>query len=489
MLKDLHANGVLDNDKHVSLQKYVLETTGAVYDADPACGRPNQDLVLSHASFKPTAASPKAFVREKLDKILIKLQSLRDDNVHEYRKYDEFEPARALPSQLKAFAELRRRLEHDIPILICIVAPAGYGKTELLSALLHYLSYKSISSECVAVTGVAASQIAGTTVHALVQSSADGTSNIFANPEKKEEFAALQIIIFDEHFMAEEDIVYLLIETCQQIPLRVDLRRRNSLPLFGYRDVILCGDIRQLPPASGKKPFWGTGCFRSYFEVFVLEEDRRHERDSEMRNVKELLAWGGIVPDADQDVTRGWPVDERLHAFIVGCYLRGWGLSGDDIDPDIGTALFPKRRHVRDWNDAVICQIEEKYGDTLDAVDVYGADPTGAGQQLKEDKRVLAGIQTLDVLRLRTNLEHRMRVMCTHNINIRNGWVNGSRLRLRATCAWTGSPQKLQRAMQEKLRRGGVTPSWCAQKIWLMDEKKHPEFNVYVVKDEECTLT
>ena len=31
-------------------------------------------------------------------------------------------------------------------------------------------------------------------------------------------------------------------------------------------------------------------------------------------------------------------------------------------------------------------------------------------------------------------------------------------------------------------------PTWCAQKVKLEDEKKFPEFNVYVVKDEECSL-
>ena len=72
------------------------------------------------------------------------------------------------------------------------------------------------------------------------------------------------------------------------------------------------------------------------------------------------------------------------------------------MDPDFGTALFPKRRQVRDWNDAVLHQLEQKYGDELEGVDVHGSDPTGAGQQVKEDKRVFAGIQTLELLKLRT---------------------------------------------------------------------------------------
>ena len=80
-----------------------------------------------------------------------------------------------------------------------------------------------------------------------------------------------------------------------------------------------------------------------------------------------------------------WPVAPLLKDFITDCYLRGWGLSGSNVHPDIGSALFPKRRHVRDWNDAMLLQLEEMYGEELDGVDIHGSDPTGAALQVKED--------------------------------------------------------------------------------------------------------
>ena len=105
------------------------------------------------------------------------------------------------------------------------------------------------------------------------------------------------------------------------------------------------------------------------------------------------------------------------------------------------------------------------YGEELRGVDVHGSDPTGAGLQVKEDKRVFAGIQTLELLKLRTCVQHRMRAMCTHNIDTRNVWVNGTRVRLRASKAWTGTPQKIKRSV-------GPTPQWCAQQVKLDDDKK-----------------
>ena len=125
--------------------------------------------------------------------------------------------------------------------------------------------------------------------------------------------------------------------------------------------MIVCGDIRQLPPASGKQPFWASRTFQESFEIFSLEEDRRHEKDLHMQTLKELFSWGGCVPPVDgwaqesrpsdpsdtvpsqADLTRAWPVDARVFDFAIAGYLRGWGRTGSNINLDFGTALFPKR--------------------------------------------------------------------------------------------------------------------------------------------------
>ena len=188
MLKDLHDNDLLSVAKHTSLQKFVLECTGAVYDVDPSHGRPNQSLVLSHASFRPAVSTSKACVETQLGKLLERLQKIWDESTNSYRHYSDVLPSRCVPSQYLAFLQLRHRLENALPCLVCIAAPAGFGKTELVSALLHYLVAKGVHWECIAVTGVAASQIAGVTVHSFILASAEGDSCLFINAEKKAEF-------------------------------------------------------------------------------------------------------------------------------------------------------------------------------------------------------------------------------------------------------------------------------------------------------------
>ena len=228
MLKNLRENGAVTESTHTSLQKFVLQNTGAIFDVGPTYGRPNQSLVLSHASLRPTIKTSKACVEAQLDMLLQKLQKIWDPTSNTYRHYSDVHPPRGMPSQYLAFLELRYRLESGLPVLVCIAAPAGFGKTELVSSLLHYLVSKNIHWECIAVTGVAASQIVGGTVHSLIQASAEGDSALFNNVEKKAEFEKIQGFIFDEAMMAEEEIVFKLIERCQQIPLQEALRRRTA---------------------------------------------------------------------------------------------------------------------------------------------------------------------------------------------------------------------------------------------------------------------
>ena len=68
MLKSLRENDVVSESKYTCLQKIVLANTGAVYDADPTHGRPNQSLVLSHASFRPAVTASKAYLDAQLKK-------------------------------------------------------------------------------------------------------------------------------------------------------------------------------------------------------------------------------------------------------------------------------------------------------------------------------------------------------------------------------------------------------------------------------------
>ena len=84
--------------------------------------------------------------------------------------------------------------------------------------------------------------------------------------------------------------------------------------------MILCGGIRQLPPASGRQPFWSTNIFQRLVETIRLREDRRHEKDLAMQTLKEKFAWGGIIPSPDANSETEWPVDNDVFEFVQEGY-------------------------------------------------------------------------------------------------------------------------------------------------------------------------
>ena len=130
-------------------------------------------------------------------------------------------------------------------------------------------------------------------------------------------------------------------------------------------------------------------------------------------------------------------MDETLFDFVVEGYLRGWGMSGKTVDLDIGTALFPRRADVRRWNQTCLDQIGSKFADVCEAVDVYGFDPRTRSDKTHPDQRDFTGIQFQQMLPLRTCPEHRMRVILLQNLDVANGWANGTRARLLANQSWT----------------------------------------------------
>ena len=94
-----------------------------------------------------------------------------------------------------------------------------------------------------------------------------------------------------------------------------------------------------------------------------------------MQRLKELIAWGGVECDATEAELAGPGVHRDVEDFVDEGYLRGWGLTGRSVDLDVGTAIFALKKDANNWNRDCVAQIEEKYGDTREAVDVRGFDP------------------------------------------------------------------------------------------------------------------
>ena len=223
------------------------------------------------------------------------------------------------PTQTLAFEQLRFRHEHGEPILVCVPAPAGFGKSELIGAWLNYVEKQGETWQSTAATGVAATQVSGCTLHSFAVMNLDCVSTIANHPEKLEALQETQGIVIDEVFMNSDEAMRAILDVLQHYPLKPESRRVADASLqhrlFGYRDVIVCGDIRQLPPANGTRAWWSTRDFYANFEIFVLREDRRHEKDKAMQTIKEKMAWGGGLPAESQNASNHYSLStDRLHS-------------------------------------------------------------------------------------------------------------------------------------------------------------------------------
>ena len=54
-------------------------------------------------------------------------------------------------------------------------------------------------------------------------------------------------------------------------------------------------------------------------------------------------------------------MDDKLFSAFVDMTLQGIGLSGENIDLEVGTAIFARHAEKDRWNDGYVSQIEKLY--------------------------------------------------------------------------------------------------------------------------------
>ncbi|CUF92138.1 DNA repair and recombination helicase protein PIF1, putative [Bodo saltans] len=135
---------------------------------------------------------------------------------------------------------------------------AGSGKTTMLRVLKHVLQKDlHLSVAATAITGIAAVNIQGTTLHHRF-----GITREY-NLVKKKELTKYDVLIVDEASMIPQQLFTTLDER---------LRKANGVDLpFGGVQVILCGDFMQLSAISDL-PIIGMPLFRRNFVMVKLHE-------------------------------------------------------------------------------------------------------------------------------------------------------------------------------------------------------------------------
>jgi len=131
---------------------------------------------------------------------------------------------------------------------VFLTGPAGSGKTFVLNQYIKYLREHGIGVGITAPTGLAATHMGGVTIHSWSglgireELSDEDLKKILKRSYLKRRFSDTSVLIIDEISMLRADQLDLVDQICRAF-------KKDSRP-FGGMQVILCGDLFQLPPIA-----------------------------------------------------------------------------------------------------------------------------------------------------------------------------------------------------------------------------------------------
>ena len=131
---------------------------------------------------------------------------------------------------------------------VFLTGAAGSGKTYVLNQYIKYLKKNKINVAITASTGIAATHMNGKTIHSWahigIKDSLSETdlNRIFSRTDFRMQIMSSPVLIIDEISMLHDFRLDLVDKVLKKI-------HQNTLP-FGGIQVVLCGDLFQLPPVS-----------------------------------------------------------------------------------------------------------------------------------------------------------------------------------------------------------------------------------------------
>ena len=233
---------------------------------------------------------------------------------------------------------------------IFLTGEPGAGKTYTLNRFINHARDLGKRIAITASTGIAASHINGMTVHSwsglgiAERMSDDELESLTWKPYIREKYIRCDILIIDEISMLHGAYLDMVERACQ-------FARGNTLP-FGGLQVILVGDLFQLPPVTREgEPDYAhqsEAWLRAELQVCYLTEQHRQGADDKLLGLlramrandftAEQRGWldSRITPSTDDSITRLFThnvdVDglndrklEELGSPIKKSFMSSWG--------------------------------------------------------------------------------------------------------------------------------------------------------------------
>lgn len=276
---------------------------------------------------------------------------------------------------------------------IFITGSAGTGKSYTVNAIVEWAKSVNKQIGITSSTGVSAVNIKGRTIHSFlgIGLARQSAYNLYAKNRKNtmlsKKIKALNILIIDEISMISAELF-------DKISEYIGLMRKINEP-FGGLQMILCGDMCQLPPVGGEYCFKSATWSSMNLEIHALKTIIRQEHDDVFKRILEDARFG-IVTDESLAILKS-----RKH------------MNFGEIKP---TILYSKNVNVemineREYQKLLTTGVEERVYKTTYSPDTAEMRDWGKLNNIPEEVRLCVGAQ----------------VMITANIAVDAGFANGTR--------------------------------------------------------------
>lgn len=209
-----------------------------------------------------------------------------------------------------------------------ITGSAGTGKSYIIHLLENLLKNNRSKYLLVAPTGVAAQNIGGSTIHSCLRilSTQTGFYTLALHDnEFKNKLKEIDTIIIEEVSMVSAQLL-------EYISNMLAIIHNNTLA-FGGINIIVVGDLAQLPPVTGSQVF-KSSIWKLFYPLF-LRKPHRHDEQSELFDMLEKIRLGNITEEIYEKLERKHETfnpNKPIELLLNTTHIVGYRETADKIN-------------------------------------------------------------------------------------------------------------------------------------------------------------